>query len=153
MRQDQGRAWRGACKTFATLAAEIRICVNVSTANKARMKDLTVACRKCGHSCPHLHRPEQESPRCTTVSGSCQDRDICSRAFTTSGAAQDGARAHRQFQDQEERVSSSAPHNLCLEGFRKSLPQKFHKSTACAKQRHSPVSEGHAPCGTAITER
>lgn len=66
MRQHQGRAWRGARKTFATLAAEIRICVNVSAANKTRMKDLTVACRESGHSFLQLHRLEQESPRCTT---------------------------------------------------------------------------------------
>lgn len=77
MRQDQGRAWRGACKTFATLAAEIRICVNVSTASKTRMKDLTMACRESGHSFPRPHRLELESQ----LPGSCQDMGICSEGF------------------------------------------------------------------------
>lgn len=98
MRQHQGRAWRGACKTFATLAAGIRICVNVSAANKTRMKDLTVACRESGHSFLQLHRLEQESPGCTTFPGSCQDTGICSEGFNSSEAAQEGAQAHGQFQ-------------------------------------------------------
>lgn len=112
MRQDQGRAWRGACKTFATLAAEVGICANVSTANKARMKDLTVACRENGHSCPCPHRPEQESPCCTTFPGSCRDRDICSRALPTSQAVQEGAQAHGQFlwQRSTKKQESAAQH-------------------------------------------
>lgn len=69
MRQDEGRAWRGACKTFAMLAAEardteIRICMNVSTAKKTRiMRDrrhLTMACRESSHPFPRLHRLKQE---------------------------------------------------------------------------------------------
>lgn len=159
MRQDQGRAWRGACKTFATLAAEIRICVNVSTASKTRMKDLTTACRESSHSFPRPHRLELESQHHAVQLFLVPARTWASalRALNVSEGA--GSHSGSQpvsvaMQDQEAGVSSPAPHNLCLvlEGLRKSLPQKSHKNTACAKQRHSPASEGRSPCGTPVTQ-
>lgn len=61
----QGRAWRGACKIFAMLAAEardieIRICVNVSIAKKTRImadkRHLTMACKESSQLFPHLYR-------------------------------------------------------------------------------------------------
>lgn len=137
---------------------KLRVCVNVSAANKTGMKDLTMACRESGHSFPHLHGLEQESWHHAVQHFLAPARTWASalRALTTSEAGKHSGSqpVSGKMQHQEAGVSSPAPHNLCLvlEGFRKSLPQKFHRNTARAKQRHSPVSVGHSPCGTAITQ-
>lgn len=111
MRQDQGRAWRGACKTFATLAAEIRVCVNVSTANKTRMKGLTVACRESGHSSPQT-RAGITPPGCTAFPGSCQDMGICSGGFNHIRGSAGGTQGHFQQQCSTKKQESAAQHPI-----------------------------------------
>ena len=167
MRQDEGRAWRGACETFAMLAAqardtEIGICISVSTAKKTRiMRDkrhLTTACRESSHPFPCVHRLQQEPQHFARASRSLPGHKHLLRwtSTTSEGQPQEGSRAHSRFEREGRTINqeSATQHPAVCAWSQRGSDHLFHSFTRkLPAQPTDPVlSEGYSPCGTPIAK-